>query len=373
MKGMYFILRKEFRQIFRNATILKLIVVMPIVQLLVMPLAADYEIKNIRFSWVDHDKSAASNELLSKLSASGYFQLNDQSESYAQAMRYFEMDASDLIIEIPRGLEQSLLTGQSVDVFVGVNAINGVKAMVGNGYFNTVLQQWQAAYLIQHPLMSNNNMARIEVVSLNRFNPLLNYQFFMVPGILVILVTMIASYMCALNIVKEKETGTMEQLNVTPIKKSAFLIGKLLPFWIIGMLVFTLGLFGVARLVYQIVPIGSIGALYLFLAVYLVALLGIGLLISTYAQTQQQAMSIAFFFVMIFILMSGLFTPLDGMPKWAQVMADLNPVRYFIEVVRLVVLKGSGIMDIWPQLLKVTAMALVFNAWALLNFRKTIA
>lgn len=346
---------------------------MPIVQLLVMPLAADYEIKNIRFSWVDHDKSAASKELLSKLTASGYFLLNDASDSYAQAMLFFESDASDLIVEIPRGMEASLLKGETSDVFVGVNAINGVKALVGNAYFNNVLQQWQVAFKqAQLPGVQASSQS-IEVIPLNKFNPLLNYQVFMVPGILVILVTMIASYMCALNIVKEKEAGTMEQLNVTPIQKSAFLLGKLLPFWIIGMLVFTLGLFGVARWVYQIVPMGSLGALYLFLAVYLIALLGVGLLISTYAQTQQQAMSIAFFFVMIFILMSGLFTPLDGMPSWARWLADLNPVRYFIEVVRMVVLKGSGLLDIGPHLIKVALMALIFNGWALLNFRKTVA
>jgi ABC-2 type transport system permease protein len=211
----------------------------------------------------------------------------------------------------------------------------------------------------------------IEVSVLNRFNPLLNYPFFMVPGILVFLVTMIGAYMCSLNIVKEKEVGTIEQINVTPIKKYQFILGKLIPFWIIGMFMFSAGLFGVARLVYQIVPSGSLLVLYGFLSIYLIALLGIGLLISTYSSTQQQAMSLAFFMMMIFLLMSGLFTSVDSMPEWAQWIARFNPVTYFIEVMRMIVLKGSGASDIRHHFLVISMMAVFFNTWAILNYRKT--
>ncbi|HRI28248.1 MAG TPA: ABC transporter permease, partial [Chitinophagales bacterium] len=192
-----------------------------------------------------------------------------------------------------------------------------------------------------------------------------------VPGILVVLVTMVGVYMCSLNIVKEKEVGTIEQINVTPIKKYHFILGKLIPFWVIGMFVFSLGLFGVARLLYLIVPTGSLVALYGFLAVYLVAVLGIGLLISTYSANQQQAMSLAFFCMMIFMLMSGLFTPINSMPNWAQVIAKLNPVTYFIEVTRMIVLKGSSFAHIQQQLLVISAMAVFFNTWAIWNYRKT--
>jgi ABC-2 type transport system permease protein len=174
----------------------------------------------------------------------------------------------------------------------------------------------------------------------------MNYRFFMVPGILVVLVTMVGSYMCALNIVKEKEVGTIEQINVTPIKKYQFILGKLIPFWVIGMFIFSVGLLIVARFVYGIVPVGSLFLLYGYLAIYLIALLGLGLLISTFAETQQQAMSVAFFFIMIFMLMSGFtFTPLDGMPQWAYIIANIIPVTYFIEVVRMIILKGSGFTE----------------------------
>jgi ABC-2 type transport system permease protein len=177
--------------------------------------------------------------------------------------------------------------------------------------------------------------------------------------------------MSSLNIVKEKEIGTIEQINVTPIRKHHFVLGKLIPFWILGMAVFSVGLGIISFLVYGIVPQGNILLLYGILAIYLFAVLGMGLLISTYSETQQQAMSISFFFVMIFILMSGLFTPIDSMPGWAKVIAYLNPVTYFIDVMRMIVLKGSGFGDVKYHLLKILGFAVVLNTWAILNYRKT--
>jgi ABC-2 type transport system permease protein len=192
----------------------------------------------------------------------------------------------------------------------------------------------------------------------------------MVPGILVILVTMVCGFIAALNIVKEKEIGTIEQINVTPVKKWEFIVGKLIPFWIIGMVDFTLGLL-IARFVYGIIPVGNLFLLYGFLAVYLVALLGFGLLISTYSDTQLQAMFVAFFFIIIFILMSGLFISVDNMPVWAKVIARLTPVTYFIDVMRMIVLKGSGFSDIKIPLLIEIIFAVVLNGWAIFNYRKT--
>jgi len=193
----------------------------------------------------------------------------------------------------------------------------------------------------------------------------------MVPGILAFLVTMVGAYMCSLNIVKEKEVGTIEQINVTPIKKIHFILGKLIPFWIIAVLMFTIGLFGIGRIIYGIIPMGSIALLYSYLSLYLVAILGFGLLLSTYSQTQQQAMSIAFFFMMIFLLMSGLFTSIDSMPMWAQWIAKFNPVTYFIEVMRMIVLKGSRFTDIQNHFVIMLGFAVFFNGWAILNYRKT--
>ena len=192
----------------------------------------------------------------------------------------------------------------------------------------------------------------------------------MVPGILVLLLTLIGGFLTALNIVKEKEIGTIEQINVTPIKKWEFILGKLIPFWIVGMIVFTVSLI-VMYLVYGIFPKGSLAVLYLFAAVYLVALLGLGLLISTFADTQLQAMFVAYFFMMIFMLMSGFFTSVESMPGWARTMSDFTPVTHFIRVVRLIVLKGSGLKDVSPELLYLGGFAVVLNSLAIFNYRKT--
>lgn len=372
MRTLKFLLRKEFKQILRNKAILPLIFIAPIIQLIILPLAADYEVKGINISIVDNDRTAYSQQLISKITASGYFQLSDYGNSYKEAFTQIEKDKSDLILEIPKDFEKNLIRENSEKLFIAVNAINGVKASLGGAYLSQIISAYNNDIRLQWmPQPKFNTVPQIEVTASNWFNPHLNYQFFMVPAILVVLVTMIGAYMCALNIVKEKEVGTIEQINVTPIKKHEFVIGKLLPFWIIGIFVFSVGLFVVARLVYGIVPLGSVFLLYGYLLLYLIAILGLGLLISTFAETQQQAMSITFFFIMIFMLMSGLFTSIDSMPTWAYYIAWLSPVTYFIEVVRMIVLKGSGFADIQNHFLIMLIFVFVFNGLAIWNYKKT--
>ncbi|MBK5285998.1 MAG: ABC transporter permease [Bacteroidia bacterium] len=371
MRTLKFLLQKEFRQIFRDKNILRQILVLPIIQLLVLPWAANYEVKNISFAVVDNDHSVYSQKFIAKILSSGYFKLADFSASYQDAYQLIEHDKADIVMEIPQGFEKNLIRENHQKVFLAVNAINGVKALVGSGYLISIINDYNGELRLEWIQPQRFNPAPvIEIASSNWFNPLLNYKVFMVPGILAFLVTMIGSFMCALNIVREKEIGTIEQINVTPIKKHYFILGKLIPFWLIGIFVFTIGLI-IARFAYGIIPLGSILLLYTFLAVYLLAILGMGLLISTYSETQQQAMSISFFFIMIFNLLSGLYTPVESMPRWAQVITDFNPLRYFIEVMRMVVLKGSGFYDVQHQFLVVFLFAIVFNVWAILNYRKT--
>jgi ABC-2 type transport system permease protein len=213
-------------------------------------------------------------------------------------------------------------------------------------------------------------MNEIEITWSNWFNPLAEYRFYIVPAVLVLLLTLIGGFMSALNIVREKEAGTIEQINVTPIKKWQFISGKLIPFWVVGMIVFTLGLL-IAWAVYGIWPVGSLLTIYAFAAIYLVALLGFGLLISTYTENQLQAMFVAFFFMMIFMLMSGLFTAVDSMPRWARIVANLTPVTHFIKVIRMVVLKGSSFADVGREFVYLAGFAGVLNGWAIFNYRKT--
>jgi ABC-2 type transport system permease protein len=378
MRTIKFLLRKEFKQIFRNRTILVMIMAIPVIQLLILPLAANYDVKNINLSVVDHDHSSFSQKLISKITASGYFKLQEYDASFNDAFQLIQSGKADLILEIPHDFERNLVRDNlpsaqkgAQKLFVAVNAINGTKAGLGGAYLTQIIGEFNGDIRLEWQQgKGNGGIPQIEITSSNWFNPFLNYHIFMVPGILAILVTMVGGFLTALNIVKEKEVGTIEQINVTPIKKQYFILGKLIPFWILGNVVFTIGLF-ISWLVYDIVPLGNILVLYGFIWMFLLAILGFGLLISTFSDTQQQAMLIMFFFMMIFILMGGLFTPIDSMPGWAKVIARLNPLSYMIDVMRMVILKGSGWKDIFPQLWKIALFALVLNTWAILNYRKT--
>jgi ABC-2 type transport system permease protein len=370
MKQLSFLLEKEFRQVFRNPAILRSVLVMPIIQLIIFPFAANYEVKNVYLSMVDHDHSSYSQKFISKITSSGYFILTDYSPSYDKAMKSIESDKADLIIEIPRGFEKDLVRENKAEMLIAVNAVNGAKANLGGAYAANIIRDFNKEIQMQWMTFpAYNAIPTIEITSSNWYNPTMNYKEFMVPGILVTLLTMIGTFLASLNIVHEKEIGTIEQINVSPISKSTFILGKLIPFWIMGLVTLTIGLL-VSRLFYGIVPVGNIGLIYLFAMVFLLALLGVGLLISTYAETQTQATFVGFFVMMVFMLLGGLYTSIDSMPDWAKWITKVNPVAYFIEVMRMIVLKGSGFADIKFHLLSVLGLAVVFNSWAILNYHK---
>ncbi|MFZ4056879.1 MAG: ABC transporter permease [Ferruginibacter sp.] len=370
MRSLYFLLQKEFRQIFRDPAILRIIFIMPVIQLVILPLAADYEIKNIQLTVIDQDHSTYTQKLIQKITASGYFKLTDVKSEYSKALVDIESDASDLILELPVGFEKKLVRDNEAPLAISVNAVNGVKANLGAAYLRNIIGDFNREVRMSWvPFSRINPIPLIDITNINRFNATMNYQVFMVPGILVILLTMIGAFLAALNIVKEKEIGTIEQINVTPIKKHHFILGKLIPFWVMGLVVVTIGL-AIVRFVYGLHPVGSIFTIYIFSAVYLLAVLGLGLLISTYAYNQQQAMLIAFFVLMVFILLGGLYTSIDSMPNWAQKLTWFNPAAYFIEVMRMVMLKGSTLADISKQLLIVFGFALFFNGWAVFSYKK---
>jgi len=370
VRALIILLEKEFRQVFRDPAILRMMFLMPAVQLLLMPLAADYEVKNVKVCVVDYDHSSHSQKLVSKITATEYFTLVDYTNSYDKALSYVEHDEADIVLQIPNSFEKDLIREDEVSIYMAINAINGVKANLGGAYLRSIIADFNKEVRLEWlQLPRYNQQPLIEIASINWFNPLMNYRFFMVPGILVILVTMAGAFLSALNIVKEKEVGTIEQINVTPIRKYQFILGKLIPFWILGLVILTIGML-ISWLVYSIVPVGSVFTIYVFAGVYLISILGLGLLVSTFANTQQQAMLLSFFLMMIFILLGGLYTSIDSMPSWAQIIAKINPVTYFIEVMRMVVLKGSTLYDIRYHLLMVLLFGIVFNSLAILNYHK---
>ncbi|MBL7733169.1 MAG: ABC transporter permease [Chitinophagaceae bacterium] len=370
MRTLRFLLQKEFRQIFRDPSILRIILIMPVIQLLILPWAADYEMKNIKLAVVNQDGSEYARQLVNKITSSGYFELTAYTASYDEVLREVEKDNADVVLQIPVQFEKKLVKEDEAALFMAVNAINGVKAGIGSAYLRSIIQDYNREVRlewIQMPRFSTET--QVAITSSNWFNPLMNYKYFMVPGILVILLTMVGTNLAAINIVKEKEIGTIEQINVTPVKKYHFILGKLIPFWILGLLVLTIGLI-ISRLFYGILPAGSFLTIYVFAAVYLLAVLGLGLLLSTYSTNQQQAMLLSFFLMMIFILLGGLYTSIDSMPEWAKWITRFNPVSYFIEVMRMVILKGSTLADIKSHLLIMSGFAIGFNAWAVISYRK---
>jgi ABC-2 type transport system permease protein len=371
MNVLKYLLEKEFRQIFRDPAILRIIFIMPAIQLIIIPMAADFEVRNINLAVADHDHSAYAQQMVQKIKSSGYFKLVHYSSTYQEALKTIESDQADVILEIPSNFEKNIVKDDNSSLFIAVNAVNGMKANLGAAYLQNIIQDYNNQIRlkwIQFPKIPP--LTTIDVTVSNWFNTMLNYKYFMVPAVLATLLTMVGSFLTALNIVREKEIGTIEQINVTPIKKYHFILGKLIPFWILGLMVLSIGLI-IMRFFYQIHPVGNILVVYFFAAIYLLCVLGLGLLISTFADTQQQAMLISFFLLMVFILLGGLFTPIDSMPYWVQKLTWFNPVSYFIEVVRMVVLKGSGLADIKNQILVIIGFAIFLNGWAVWNYKKT--
>ena len=370
MRTLGFLLKKEFLLILRNPSIIYIVVQSMVIQLLILPFAANFEMKNINLSIVDHDHSTYSQSLINKITSSGYFILTDYSPDYAGALDAIEKNKSDLIIEIPDGFENDLVKNQKTNLLLSTNAISGTKGGLAASYASSIINDFNSDIrekLIQSPRF--NSIPVIEVVTSNWFNTYMNYRLYMVPGILVLLLTTIGGNLTSSNIVKEKEIGTMEQMNVSPVKKIHFILAKLIPFWIIGMIVLTIGLI-IALVVYHVVPLGSYLTIYSFGTIYLVAMLGFGLLVSTYSETQQQSQFISFFFTLIFNMLCGLYTPISSMPQWAQNMAIFNPLRYFVDVMRQVVLKGSHFSDLIPQFVAIVIFAVTFNFWAVFNYKK---
>ncbi|MEK6479078.1 ABC transporter permease [Catalinimonas sp. 4WD22] len=372
MRKIFFLIQKEFLQIFRNRSLLPILFVMPVVQIFLLSYAANFEIKNIKVFVVDHDKSQASGQLLGKLQGSDYFQLTGSSENLEEGYQALDYDQADVLLNIPPEFEKNLYKQKQAPVQLLINAINGTKAGLANSYISTVLQDYNQNVGAETLKSRQFNSAVIRVESSNWYNPELNYQTFMVPGILVLLVTMIAVFLSAMNIVREKEIGTIEQLNVTTIKKYQFIVGKLLPFLIIALVELSIGLL-IAHYHFQISFEGSLGLIYLFASIYLVLVLGMGMFVSTITDTQQQAMFVSWFFLVIFILMSGLFTPIENMPDWAQMITRFNPVAYFVKIMRMVLLKGSTFTDVAHLFGIIALYAIGINLLAIWNYRKTTA
>jgi ABC-2 type transport system permease protein len=371
MRTILYLIRKEFLQIFRNKFISKAIFAVPIVQMLILVPAVTFEIKNVRLCIIDKDMSQESRGLISKLEGSTFFKIKYSTYSETEANNLLHRNKYDMILNIPEGFGKELGTGKPGKIMASVDAINASTAQLSWAYLNGVIRDYNMNILTNNiNTVPVSKIPQIQITNRFWYNEMLNYKHYMLPGILGILVTAIGFLLAGLNMVREKEVGTIEQINVTPVKKYHFIIAKMVPFFVIGLIDLALGL-TLGKIAFNIPFVGSIPLLFMSAAIFLIAVLGLALFISTFSGTQQQYMFIAFFCMIIFILMSGIFTPFESMPRWAQIFDTINPVAYLMRINRMVMLKGSTMHDISSDIISLIIIAMCSTTLAVRRYRKT--
>ena len=384
LRALRFLLRKEFLQIVRDHTILGMLFIMPVIQLLVLANAVTFEVKSARMYVIDKDHSNMSRGVVTRLAASGRLVPTESSPSMNEGDEAMLDRRVDMILVIPEGFERGIVRDHRAPVQLVFNAEDGAAAGVMQSYAGAILTSYAGELgaevnpaLVRRVSTGDDPAPSREhpVIELRRrgwYNSELDYREYMVPGILVVLVTMIGTLLTAMNIVREKEAGTLDQLNVTPINRSTFIAAKLIPLWTFAMIDLAIGLV-VARFVFHVPMLGSLILVFFAATIYLVGALGIGLWISTVAETQQQAMFVTFSLLMVYLLMSGLFTPIRGMPMWAQWTTEINPIAHFVALMRAVLLKGARMRDVASHLAALAAISAVVLGVAIRQYHKRSA
>lgn len=359
-----YLLEKEFRQIMRNTFIPKMIVMFPIIIMCVTPWVTNLEIKNIIVSVVDNDHSSISSRLIHRIEASDYFIFAGTERSYEDAMKKIDMCKTDVAVVIPENYERDITNGRLPRILVSANAVNGTKGSMGSAYLANIIND-----NLKDAVHANTAVNKEKLTTFSLYNKGQDYKVFMIPALMAILIVMFCGFLPALNIVGEKENGTIEQINVTPISKSTFIIAKLIPYWIISMIVMTI-CFLLSWIVYGITPEGNILLLYMLAMLLALTFSGIGLVISNYSRVMQQAMFVMWFVMVCMILLSGLFTPVSSMPDWAICITTINPMKYFIDGMRTVFIKGGTFGNILPQTTALAVFAAAANTLAIYSYKK---
>ena len=363
-----YLLQKEFLQMRRNAFIPRLIVMFPIMMMCVMPWVMNMEVKNIVVAVVDNDRSTLSSQLVHRIAQSNYFVFGGQKASYSAALADVEQSKADVIVEIPQHFERDTRRGEKPQILVAANAVNGTKGSMGSQYMSNIIIGHLSSSLSATGSQSATASSLVSVLYL--YNKHLNYKVFMIPSLMAILILLMCGFLPALNIVGEKEKGTIEAINVTPVRKWEFILAKLVPYWIVGMVVMTV-CFILAWAVYGITSAGNLGLAYLLAMLLAFVVSGLGLVISNYNDTMQQAVFVMWFIVLCLLLLSGLFTPVRSMPHWAYLTTYVNPMHYFIDAIRTVFVRGGDFGCVAHQVLALAIIAFGVNIWAVASYRKS--
>lgn len=360
------LLRKEIALMRRNPIIPKIVLVMPLMVMLVIPLVANLDVKNVNVAVVDNDHSQLSRRIISDIASSGSLTISSVNDSHVEALDDIESGEADVLLTIPMNYEKNMSAGNAL-IDIEANGVNATKGLLGARYVSQsvmgTLGKWQEE--------TGNIIRHLESSIINRYNPTLNFHNYMIPALMVVLLIIICGFLPALNLVSEKETGTIEAMNVTPVSRSTFVLSKLIPFWAIALLVVSVGM-AVGWLVYGLAPMGNIGAIYFATILFSLVMSGLGVSIANQSSTMLQSIFVMFAFIMIFQLMSGLFTPIRSMPRWAQYLTYAIPPRYFIEIMRSVYLKGTTIAELWPQYASMTGFAVMLLLFSSATYKKQV-
>lgn len=366
---------KEFIQVFRDKRARAVLFGPPILQMLVFGYAATFEIHHVATVVLDLDHSQESRELVSRFSSSPYFDVQRQLTDYRQIGDLIDRGEATVGLRINAGFAQNLRKGQTASLQVIVDATNSNTALIAAGYTNQIARGFAQDYQRDRiHRVSPQMIAKIPSVQLEPrpwYNPDLRSRWFFVPGIIGSLTLVLVTTLTAFAVVREREIGTLEQIMVTPIRPAEFILGKTLPFFLIGL--FDVSLIATAGTLWFQVPFrGHIIVLLTGAVLFLLCMLGVGLLISTVSSTQQQAMVTSFFFIMPAITFSGFGFPISTMPQWLQYLTYLSPLRYFLVVLRGTYLKGVGLDILWPQLLAMAVLGISLLGVAVLRFHKAL-
>lgn len=358
------LLGKEVRMMRRNPIIPKIVLIMPVMVMLIIPLVANLDVKNANVTVVDNDHSLLSRRIIADIAAAECLTVFAVCDSHSEAMATIESGNADVVLTIPPDYSKDF--GASMpQVDIEANGVNATKGMLGAQYVSLsvdgTLRQWAAERGLAMP--------RSGISVIDRYNPTLNFRNYMIPALMVVLLIIICGFLPTLNLVSEKESGTIEAMNVTPVSRFTFVLSKLIPFWVVGLLVVTVGML-IGWLVYGLVPAGSLGAIYLAAILFSLVMSGLGVAIANKSATMLQSIFVMFAFIMVFQLMGGLFTPIRSMPTWAQCITYAIPPRYFIEIMRAVYLKGATIGELWLQYALLASFAALTCLLAALTYKK---
>jgi ABC-2 type transport system permease protein len=375
MIKIWHLINKELRQVTRDPNMLRVIFVVPMIQLLVLGYAITTDIKNLNILICDFDGSAISRDLIERFSHTEYFAQVTEDCKAGDIERHLFAGKAIIALIIPKNFGQDLETRRQPEIQILLDGQNSNTAAVALGYCNRILLQFMQDTLrnaaSRQPVIARS-VKMITPVSRAWYNPELKSVYYMIPGIISILLTIITMLLTSLAIVKEKEIGTLEQLMVTPLTSIQIIAGKTIPFAILGFIEMSVAMtFGV--LWFKVPIVGSLPVLALLSATFILTSLGLGIFISTIVNTQQQALFLSWFFLVSFILLSGFFYPIENMPVWVRVITYGNPLRYFIEILRELFLKGAGLALLWPELCCLLGMGASIFTLAALRFHKRSA